>query len=327
MSQPPMPTVASLKEGEKITGTFLCKRKAASSDRNGRPFLSLVLADCTGEVEALLWDRVDEQGQGFEGDDPVTVSGKVAQFQGRRQLHLRKIRLAGEDERPMEELVPASTLDIDQVVEEISALLSGLEHPHLRALGAAYLDDAPYMEALARAPAARSFHHAHRGGLLEHTLSVMRLTDAICAHYREAQPGLLNRDLCIMGAWLHDLGKVDEISPDGGFNYTSQGRLLGHLLLGMRVLDGKIAGLPDFPAELADHVRHLVASHHGRLEHGSPKLPMTAEALVLHRADEMDSTLANLNDLLKQTGQSDWTAYQAHLERYFYKGGESGEGE
>ena len=325
MTQSASTTVLDLKEGEKVNGTFLCKRKSASSDRNGRKFLSVVLVDCTGEVEALLWERVDEQGADFEAEDPVTVAGKVVLFQGRRQLHLRKIRKAGPDERPLEELRPASSMDIDQVVADLSDMLEGMKPGALRDLALAYLEDEPLMARLVRAPAARSIHHAHIGGLLEHTLSVMRLTAAICGHYRQTIPGMLNRDLCLMGAFLHDLGKVEEISPEGSFNYTTPGRLLGHLLLGMRELDKKIANQPDFPQALADHLRHLLASHHGRLEHGSPRLPMTPEALVLHRADELDSTLANLKDLFRQTGQGEWTAYQAHMERYFYKGGESGE--
>ena len=326
MTQSASTTVADLKEGEKVSGTFLCKRKSASSDRNGRQFLSLVLSDYTGEVEALLWERVDEQAAEFEAEDPVTVAGKVMLFQGRRQLHLRKIRKAGADERPVEELHPASSLDITQVLEDVTSLLLGMTPGPLRHLAQAYLGDEPLMARLVRAPAARSIHHAHTGGLLEHTLSVMRLTAAICGHYSQALPGLLNRDLCLMGAFLHDLGKVEEISAEGGFNYTTPGRLLGHLLLGLRELDQKIASQPDFPQDLADHLRHLLAAHHGRLEHGSPKLPMTAEALVLHRADELDSSLASLRDLFRQTGEGEWTAYQPHMERYFFKGGESGEG-
>ena len=325
MTEPTETTIQDLTDGEKFTGTFLCKRKSSSSDRNGRPFLSLVLSDRTGEAEALLWERPEEQGQSFEAEDAVTTSGKVVLFQGRRQLHLRKIRKANPDERPLEELLPASSCDAAQMSADLAELLLAMEQVDLRALAASYLDDEPLMQRLSRAPAARSIHHAHTGGLLEHTLSVMRLTAAICGHYRQAQPGLLNQDLCLMGAFLHDLGKVDEISSEAGFTYTTPGRLLGHLLLGMRKLDEKIAGLPDFPEALADHLRHLLASHHGRLEHGSPRLPMTAEALVVHRADEMDSTLANLTDLFRQTGEGEWTAYQAHVERYFYKGGGSGE--
>jgi 3'-5' exoribonuclease len=148
----------------------------------------------------------------------------------------------------------------------------------------------------------------------------------ICAHYRQAAPGLLNRDLCVVGAFLHDLGKLEEISSEPGFQYTDRGRLLGHILLGIELLDRAVAALDGFPATLADHLRHLLAAHHGELEHGSPKRPKTAEAFVVHRADELDGRLISLRDLLAQGSVPGWTPFVPLYDRYLWRGWPSGEG-
>jgi len=294
------------------------------TDRNERPYMALVLADNTGEVEAMLWDRAAEQAQAFEEGDAITVAGKVNRFQGRLQLHLRSIAPAAPGARDPEELQPVGATDPAASLRALQALLQSLQDAHLRGLAAAYTDDEPFMERLMVSPAARRIHHAFRGGLLAHTVSVMQLSDRICEHYAEAMPGLVNRDLCLMGAFLHDLGKVQELSPDGRFDYTTEGRLLGHLLLGLRDLDARLAGLDGFPEQLAVQVRHLVAAHHGRLEHGSPKRPKTVEALIVHRADELDSTLAQLRDVFSQAGDSEWTAFLPQFDRYMYRGDKKG---
>ena len=188
-----------------------------------------------------------------------------------------------------------------------------------------YLRDDALVARFKLAPAARSIHHAYQAGLLEHTLSVVRLTDHICEHYRSAAPGLLNRDLCLVGAFLHDLGKVWEISSELGYQYTDEGKLIGHLVLAVRDLDRRLAALPEFSPALAEHLRHIILSHHGRLEFGSPKRPQTVEALVVHRADDLDGQLGNVRSAFAITPEGSWTAFLPPQDGAFFHGWPSGE--
>lgn len=312
-----------LKAGDRINEVFFCKRKNLAVDRNGRPYLSAVLSDRSGSVDALLWERADVQAEGFDSADLVRVAGKVVSYQGRTQLHLTEIirvDAADRERVDLSELMGQPDQQPEELLQGLQTLLATVTNPHLQGLSQALLDDERLMTRLARAPAGRSIHHAYPGGLLEHTLSVMRLTDAICGHYSEAAPGMLDRDLCLLGALLHDLGKTEELSVDGGIHYTDQGRLLGHLTLGMQILDRKLDSLPLFPGRLATQLKHLLLSHHGKLEHGSPRRPKTAEAFVVYRADEMDSALASLREILAGAGPDGWSTHHGQFGRYLFKG-------
>ncbi len=311
--------VMDLREGDRLQQVFLCKRKNLPQDRNGRPYLTLVLADRSGSVEALLWDEADRQAQRFSESDLVDVVGKTVLFQGRLQLHLTEIHRADDCELPQSEFLSSPRRRPEEVFSELWGVMESVKDPALvRLLEVLQLDE-ELMELFRTAPAARTIHHAYPGGLLEHTLSVTRLVDAICQHYGE----MLNRDFCLVGALLHDLGKVKELSVDDGIHYTDQGRLLGHVTLGVQLLDDKLKDAGDIPQEAALHLRHILLSHHGKLEHGSPKRPKTMEALVVHRADELDSVLASMKEILEQPGTNGWTAYQALFNRYLFRGPKS----
>jgi 3'-5' exoribonuclease len=325
--------VANLKDGDHVFEVYLCTRKALPVDRTSRRYLHMTLSDRTGDVEALLWEEAERRAERFAQHDLVRVTGTVVSFQGRRQLHLTEIQRADSSEVAAAEVVRRGPEDPQRLWAELRALLATVQDPHLAQLWRLYVDDADLMAALLAAPAAKSIHHAYLGGLLEHTLSVVRLVDLIYAHYHATAPHLLNRDLCVVGAFLHDLGKIEEISTDPGFQYTDVGRLLGHIVLGQRLLERKLAQLaaqrdpaaPAFPEELADHLRHILVAHHGELDRGSPKRPQTAESLLVHHADELDSRVISLRDLLALSPAQGWTPYQPLYDRYFWQGWPSGE--
>ena len=308
--------VIDLKEGDKLQQVFFCKQKNTPVDRNGNTYLTLVLADRTGSVEALLWDEAEKQSRRFSQSDLIQVVGRAVQFQGRMQLHLTEIHQAEDCPLPLSEFLSSPARSADEAFQELVTLLQSVKDPALCSLAEIMLADEVLMESLRGAPAARSIHHAYPGGLLEHTLSVMQLADTICGHYGP----MLNRDFCLIGAFLHDLGKVREMSVTDGIHYTDEGRLLGHVALGLQLLDQKLEDAKEISAEAAMHLRHMLLSHHGKLEHGSPKRPKTMEAFVVHRADELDSALASIKEILDQPGTDGWTAYQPLFDRYLFKG-------
>lgn len=322
--------VGDLAKGMRVKEVFLCKRRSVASDRNGRAFLSMVLGDRTGTIDALLWRDAEEQGARVSPGDVVEVAGSVSLFQGRLQLHLTEVAPVdpawGGDLAP-EIFLGEAEQDPAQMWAELLTLLRSVEDPRLGELVERLAEDGALVEAFKKAPAAKTIHHARLGGLLEHTLSVVRLTEAMVAHYRQAHPGLLNRDICLLGAFLHDLGKVHELSSEGGLHYTDEGRLLGHLILGLRILDRALEQVPEMPGELADALRHVLLSHHGRLEHGSPKRPKTAEAMLVSAADRLDSTLAQLAELRGNLGRARWSPYNTTFDRYLYFGWPSGDRE
>jgi len=313
--------VMDLGEGTQVDELFICRRKRLSTDRNGRAFLALLLGDRSGEVEALMWSHVETATGLFEVGDTLRVTGKVSAYQGRLQLHVTGLRRAEAEEGPAERLIPVAHVDPGDQWEALFELLQEVAHPALQSLVAHYKQDPDFREAFLAAPAASSHHHAHPGGLVQHTLSVVRLTRALCEHYEDELAGLLDRDICLVGAFLHDLGKVWELRVEGGaIIYTDEGRLEGHLVIGVRDLDRRVARLDGFPPPLAMALRHVMISHHGKLEFGSPKEPMTAEALVVHAADKLDSELAAVQRILAQPRSGPWSGPQAPFHRFFYKG-------
>ena len=317
--------IADLQDKEKVEEVYLCLRKSVPVDRNGRRYLNLILGDRTGQMEALLWEDPERKAERFAALDLVSVSGTVALFQGRLQMHLSDVRHVEREGQPLDEFRQLAQRAPGEMWGELQALLLTVAEPSLRALVQSYLEDGELLARFKLAPAARAIHHAYQSGLLEHTLSVVRLTDRICEHYRSAAPGLLNRDLCLLGAFLHDIGKVWEIGPELGYQYTDEGKLIGHLVLALRDLDRRIDAQPGFPPALADHLRHIILSHHGRLEFGSPKRPKTAEAMVVHRADDLDGQLGNLRAAFALTPPGSWTAYLPAQDRQFFHGWPSGD--
>lgn len=312
--------VQDLRPGEQIDELFTCRRKRLSTDRNGRPFLGLLLGDRSGEIEALMWSKADAAAELFEAGDVLRITGKVNDFQGRLQVHVSELARASADDGPADRLLPEQVADPAATWDALWAALDAVRRPALRALLARYRDDPELRGTLLAAPAASNHHHAFPGGLLVHTLSVIRVAAAMCDHYETELSGLLDRDVCLTGAFLHDLGKVWELRIDGAaIAYTDAGRLEGHLLLGLRDLERRMAGVEGLTEELAMALRHVVIAHHGQLQFGSPKEPMTAEALLVHAADKLDSELAAVHRILGQPRTGPWSGPEAPFHRFFYK--------
>lgn len=288
-----------------------------NTGRNGRAYLALVLADRTGEVDARVWDNVEELNQQFHAGEPVRVRGNVQLFQGRRQLVVHRLERPADAEIRHEDLQPVSLLDQSKLEAELRGFVASVMDSHIRSL----LERALAREAVWRKfvsmPAAKSIHHAYKAGLLEHVVSICGLMDSIARHYR-----FLNRDLLIFGAIFHDLGKIWELDTDGSTSYTDEGRLLGHLVMATEFIDELAREDAEFPGELKMVLKHIVLSHHGRLEYGSPKLPQFLEAYIVAAVDDLDSKINTIHRFMENERQNGlgWTRLNPLFERYFYLG-------
>lgn len=310
------PFVNELEPNRVITASFLVRSKEIRQKKTGEAYLSLLLGDRTGEVDAKMWDNVAEVMDTFDRDDFVKVKGLLQIYQNRPQVTIHKMRRLDESEVDFADYFPCSERDPAEMWVELRQLVSGLGNAHLRALLDALLDDQEIAVRFRRAPAAKQIHHAYLGGLLEHVLSLCSLARITGAHYRH-----IDMDLLLAGAVLHDIGKIWELSYDRGFGYTDEGQLLGHIMLALRMISEKLRGLPDFPAPLRSLLEHMILSHHGHLEFGSPKLPQFPEALLLHYLDDMDSKMECMRRLLEKDRLAEgvFTAYSAPLERTVLK--------
>jgi 3'-5' exoribonuclease len=309
--------VKDIQERDWVDAPFLVREKIIGMAKNGRPYLTIKMMDCSGEVEGRIWDRVDELSERFNRDDFVQVAGKASVYMGKMQLVLQELERLDESAVDLADFLPVSSRPVAAMVAELTALVDGLGDPALRTLMQAFLADPDFMSAYTRAPAAKTMHHVYLGGLLEHSLSVAVLADDISRRY----PGL-NRDLLVVGALLHDIGKVAELRYQRSFEYTDAGKLLGHIVIGVEMVDDKLRRTRDFPLELAVHLKHLLLSHHGQYEYGSPKRPKTMEALVLNFLDDLDSKINGVRTHIEREPDSEsaWTQYHRLYDRYFYKG-------
>ena len=325
--------ISSLSEGQRVDEVYLVWRKNKLMARNSRPYLALQVGDRTGRIEARAWERADELDARFGVHDLVRVRAQVVRYQDHLQLKVDDIVAvssqpgtgsgARADGQPgavidMEIFLPSSSRSVDTMWVELFDLVAGLPDPHLRGLLQDLLSEPDVAARIKAAPAAKNIHHAWRGGLLEHTLSVCGLVQALWRHYEQQLPGLLDRSLLVAGAIIHDMGKVWEMDPVT-FEYTDEGRLLGHMPLMLVELDRRIRARPDFPRTLTLHLEHLLLSHHGELEYGSPKRPKTPEAWVLHYADILDGRMMWMHSLFADMDPGDWSAYQRLYDRYFWK--------
>lgn len=308
--------LSDLKPNQVFTTTFLVHVKDVRQKKSGEPYLSLLLGDRTGEIEAKMWDNVVEVLETFERDDFVKVKGLLQVFQNRLQVSVHKMSRVMDADVDFADFFPASTRDREEMFAELRALVAGMRNPHLRQLLEAFLNDEPLARMYRTAPAAKHVHHAYLGGLLEHVLSVCRLCHVVSSHY-----GGLDADLLLTGAILHDIGKVAELSYERSFGYSSEGQLLGHIVIGLRMLHDKIQQVPDFPPKMRTLVEHLIVSHHGELEYGSPKVPLFPEAMLLHHLDNLDSKMECMRALAEKDRHVDgcWTGYSASLDRAILK--------
>jgi 3'-5' exoribonuclease len=273
-------------EDQSITGFFAATTKSLRDKKDGGKYLALVLTDRTGSMEARMWDNSAEASPEFEQGDVVKLKALVCRYQERLQMKVERIRAALDGEYDPADFLPQTTKDVDALWKELNGYVDSFRDPHLKALLRAFLDDPEIAAAFRQAPAAKAMHHAWLGGLLEHVVSLMGVCELAAKHYPD-----IHRDLLLTGAVLHDIGKLQELVWKKSFDYTMQGQLLGHITIGYGMIERKLEALPDFPPRLRVLVEHIVLSHHGRYEYGSPKLPMIPEAILLHYLDDMDAKM------------------------------------
>ena len=310
------PYISELEANQVIHGTFRVQHKDIRQKKHGDPYLSLILADRTGEVDAKMWDNAAEVLDAFERDDFVRVKGLYQIFQNRPQLTIHKIAAVPESEIDFADYFPASRRDRDEMFGELQGWIASIANPHLRALLDAIFADPEIAIAYRTAPAAKSVHHAWLGGLIEHVLSLCHLAKFTAAHYEG-----IDLDLLLAGVILHDIGKIRELNYSRGFSYSTEGQLLGHITIGVRMIEEKLRLIPDFPPLLRDLLLHMILSHHGELEYGSPKVPVFAEAMLLHHLDNLDSKMECVRGAVEkdQLVEGVWTGYSSALERSLLK--------
>ncbi len=304
-----------LVENEQVRGCYLIKEKRLGTTRRGEPFLNLILADRSGEIEAKVWDNAEKISNTFSEGDVVKVEGSTGSYRGKIQLTLASASTCEED-FDISLLLESSRLPAGEMFKSLREILHTIKNPHLRALADRFLADKNFVNELKRAPAAKNFHHGYVGGLLEHTLGVCKLAKTVAPMYPS-----LDEDLLVFGAFVHDIGKIHELRCRPVIDYTDEGRLIGHLVLGTRMLEEKIRSLKKFPADLEIKIMHLVLSHHGEYEFGSPKRPKFLEAFALHLLDDLDAKINGLGRFIEQDRQKgSWTEFNRLFTRYLLKG-------
>jgi 3'-5' exoribonuclease len=299
-------------ENKVITSTFVVVSKQIKPKKSGEPYLALVLGDRTGQVEAKMWDNVEEVLNAFDQDDFLKIKGLLNKYKNRYQITIHKLRKLGDTEIEFADYLPKTTKNIDELWQTLTDFVASFQNPYLRALVQAFMSDPEIASAYRNAPAAKTLHHAYIGGLLDHVVSLFRSCDLISRNYPQ-----VNRDLLLTGAFLHDIGKIHELAYNRSFSYTTRGQLLGHMIIELEMLNKKVALVPGFPDELKTLIEHLIISHHGQYEFGSPKLPMFAEALLLHYMDDLDSKMEAMRAHFEREADLDgpWTSYNASLGR------------
>jgi 3'-5' exoribonuclease len=319
--------VDQLRDGDPIDDVYLASDKQLRVNRKGAQYVQLILRDRSGGIAARLWNAGDQVFRSFNDGDFVHVDGKVQLFEGSLQAILTRVERVETGAVELTDFMPHTEHDVGKLLDRLRSYLLRLGNPHLRALAECFLMDDEFVRGFAAAPAGVKLHHAYVGGLLEHTVTMMEIADRLLPFY----PGT-DRDLLLIGVFLHDAGKVRELTYARSFGYADEGQLLGHIALGVEMVTEKVARVPDltgepFPRELLIRVKHMVLSHHGTLEFGSPKVPMTPEAMLLHAIDLMDTRMHMVLRDLKEdrNNPSAWTPYNPTLGRRVYKGGANGE--
>jgi 3'-5' exoribonuclease len=320
--------VRQLADGDTIEEVFLVADKQLRANRNGNLYLQLDLRDRTGALSARLWNAGEHLFRSFDAGDFLQVKGKVQLFQGALQMILSHLERVAPEKVDLTDFLPHTEQDVSKLFERLRGVLLKLSNPHLRALSECFLMDDALVRDFCKAPAGVRNHHAYIGGLLEHVVTLLDGAERILPLYPE-----IDRDLLLSGIFLHDIGKVRELCCDRAFGYTDEGQLVGHLVIGVEMLNEKAARVPDltgepFPHELLLRLKHMILSHHGTYEFGSPRLPMTPEAIALHHLDNFDAKVHSFTrDIREDRNQtSAWTPYNPAMQRRLYKGGADGAG-
>jgi 3'-5' exoribonuclease len=314
-----------LKDKDSVSSPFLIKFSATAVGKNGKPYMNLVFQDRTGEIEARVWEDVASHVGQAVRDAFVLVEGRCQLYQGRRQIVVNKMQILREDEIEAKDYVAESAVDPEALYKKLLGYVDTMKDPFYRALAESVLrDDADITDRVKRAPAAKSVHHAYRGGLLEHVVSITGILDHLASHYGK----YLDRDLLFLGGFFHDIGKLWELSYERVTDYTTEGRLIGHLVMGVELVDRKIRELEAqegrlpgaFPEDKKLLIKHVILAHHGLLEYGSPKRPKCLEALVVHMIDDLDSKVNAIRMFIEQDQTAGrWTALNRQYERFFFK--------
>ncbi len=297
--------ISGLHEGETIRNIYLCRGKRSAETRNGKPYDNLILQDKTGTLDGKVWDPNSQGISDYDEKDFIEVFGDVITYNGNLQLNIRQIRRAQEGEYNPADYMPATEKSVDGMYEEILAYIRQVSNSHLRQLlEYFFVKDEVFIRRFKSHSAAKTVHHSFSGGLLEHTLSVVHLCEYFAGAY-----SILNRDLLIAAALCHDIGKTRELSSFPDNDYTDEGQLIGHIVIGVEMIDEAVREQPDFPVKLANELKHCVVAHHGELEYGSPKKPALAEALALNLADNADAKLQTLTEIFKGKTGTDWLGF------------------
>ena len=309
------PCVNELTDGQLVATQFLVREKEIRiSARSGKSWLELSLGDCTGAIPAKMWDNFEAIAKTFECDDVVRIRGRVKLYNGSKELTLDQIVPCAEKEYELGDFLPYTKCDVEKMWADLHSAIAGMKNPWLQKLLASVVDDPEIGPRMKRAPAAMTMHHAYLGGLLEHVISLMGLAKAVSAHYPE-----LDADLLLTGVVLHDVGKTEELRYQRGIDYSDSGRLLGHITIGAGLVREKCRAIPGFPVPLEVLVQHLILSHHGSYEFGSPSLPQVPEAVALHFIDDVDSKMAGMRKTLENASASasndTWTDRNPSLRR------------
>jgi 3'-5' exoribonuclease len=315
----------SVREGDKVSNPFLIKYSAVMTGKTGKPYMNVVLTDKTGDLEARIFDQVPQYHSQAVKDTFVQVEANAQSFNGRVQVIIKSLTVLREDEVDPEEYLPATTLNPEKLYVELKAMIASMSDPYYRALmESIFIEDEDVVARVKRAPAAKSMHHAYPVGLLEHVLSILKMLDFLSKHYEP----YINRDLLLVGGLMHDLGKIFELQYERTTDYTTEGRLIGHLVMGVELIEKHIQKLEAQPGRLpgafpVDHrllAKHMVLAHHGKLEYGSPKEPACLEALVVHMIDDLDSKVNAIRVFIEQdSAPGAWTLLNRQFERFFYK--------
>ncbi len=304
-----MKYISTFREGERVSDIYLCKSKQTNKTKAGKNYYSLVLQDKTGTVDAKVWDLSGGIAN-FDAMDYIKVEAEVTVYQGSNQLNVRRIRLASSGEYSPEDYLPMTDKDIPEMLRQLRAMLGSISNPYLKKLGESFfVDDPAFVKDFCAHSAAKVIHHGFVGGLLEHTLSVMKLCDYFVSSYP-----FLNRDLLLSAALLHDVGKTRELSEFPVNDYTDDGQLMGHIVIGAMMVDERIHTIEGFPAKTESELIHCILAHHGELEYGSPKKPALAEAVALSLADNADAKLETMKETMKTAVNGDWLGYNKTFE-------------
>jgi len=314
--------VKQLGDQDAVDEIFVASGKQLRPNRNGNLYLQVQLSDRSGAINAMLWNANEKLYRSFENGDYVRAEGTSQLYQGAIQMIVTHLTKADASEVREEDFMAINTKHIDLLSVRLGEILRGVEDVPLRSLAEAFLADDEFMRKFTRAPAGVKNHHAYVGGLLEHVVNIMEVALLIAGRYPQ-----LDRNLLLLGIFLHDMGKIDELSYDRGFAYTDEGQLIGHLVIAVSLLEKKIAeaeqlaGEP-IPEDLVLQLKHMIVSHHGSYEYGSPKLPMTLEAVALHHLDNLDAKIHSFDQLMRDDPSVDsrWTHYNVNLGRKLYKG-------